>query len=208
MTSEPCHDCGTAEVRVHLGDVPLCDRCADIRIALYTRLAELPAPPAPMTVRDGEGRTRSFRFRLWRAPTGVEAELEETGVPVGEGYQRSVLGSHDCDVEALIARLRELALEEIDHRFLEPNPHREGWILIDDCAEGQLIWNDEQQIGTPYNVVIDGRTLSWEELGRTLEPYEGWRFRIEIADRIEDVRTHAAVIPFSTRDEEDSAPAE
>jgi hypothetical protein len=35
--------------------------------------------------------------------------------------------------------------------------------------------------------VIDGRTLSWEEFGRTLESFEGWRFRLLIDD-IDDVR--------------------
>jgi len=30
----------------------------------------------------------------------------------------------------------------------------------------------------PYDVVVDGRRLSWHEFGRLLEPFEGWEFRL------------------------------
>jgi hypothetical protein len=142
--------------------------------------------------------------RLWRAPTGIEVELEETGLPTGEGYHRSVLGSHEADVDQLVARLQAIAAEEIPRRQLKQNPHREGWLLVDDVVEGRLIWCDEgNEVGTPYGVVVDGRTLSWEELGRALEPYEEWRFRLELADRVEDLRPDAKVIelPSASRDE-------
>jgi hypothetical protein len=36
-------------------------------------------------------------------------------------------------------------------------------------------------------LVIDGRDVSWEELGRMLMTFEGWQFRIEIRDRSEEV---------------------
>ncbi|HEX6329854.1 MAG TPA: hypothetical protein VF129_01000 [Actinomycetota bacterium] len=34
-------------------------------------------------------------------------------------------------------------------------------------------WNES---GLPYDVVVDGRRLIWEEFGRVLEPFEGWPF--------------------------------
>jgi hypothetical protein len=36
-------------------------------------------------------------------------------------------------------------------------------------------------------LVIDGRDVSWEELGRMLMTFEGWQFRMEIRDRSEEV---------------------
>jgi len=33
-----------------------------------------------------------------------------------------------------------------------------------------------------YDVVVDGRRLSWEEFGRALEPFEGWDFTLRIHD--------------------------
>src|SRR5579862_7212597 len=121
----------------------VCDRCADMRISELTGFPLLPEPPPPITLRDGEGRSRTLAFRIWRAPTGVEAVVEGTGVPIGEGYERAVLGAHDADVDVLLARLRAIAAEEVGKRQLEPNPHREGWRLVDDVVEGRLVWSDE-----------------------------------------------------------------
>lgn len=42
--------------------------------------------------------------------------------------------------------------------------------------------------------MIDGRTMSWEELGMALEPYEGWGFRLVIEDRVQDARSDAEII--------------
>jgi hypothetical protein len=36
-------------------------------------------------------------------------------------------------------------------------------------------------------LVIDGRDVSWEELGRMLMTFEGWQFRMVIRDRSEEV---------------------
>jgi hypothetical protein len=36
-------------------------------------------------------------------------------------------------------------------------------------------------------LVIDGRDVSWEELGQMLMTFEGWQFRMEIHDRSEEV---------------------
>ena len=68
--------------------------------------------------------------------------------------------------------------------YLEPNPSRPGWLLRDREVAGRLVWAGA---GAPYAVVIDGRTLSWEEFGRTMESFEGWRFRLTIDD-IDDLR--------------------
>jgi len=56
---------------------------------------------------------------------------------------------------------------------------------------GRLVWNDD---GGPHNVVVDGRSMSWEELGMALEPYEGWSFRLVIEDRVHDARPDAEIV--------------
>jgi hypothetical protein len=38
-------------------------------------------------------------------------------------------------------------------------------------------------------VVVDGRPLSWDELGEALESSEGLRFRLIVEDRITDLRS-------------------
>lgn len=200
MATYGCQDCGNTEVRVHLSGIPLCDRCADKRIARLTGHPELPEPPPPLTLVDSAGQRHVLRHRIWRAPTGIEVELEEQGTPPGEGYHRAVLGDHDADVDQLVEHLRRLAEKDMARRFLEPNRHREGWLLKGDVAEGRLVWNedDPKGVGTPYCVVIDGRTLTWHELGQALEGSEGWRLRIQLVDRVDDLRSEADALMFNS----------
>ena len=190
----PCEDCGNSDANTWLSNVLVCDRCYDKRIAEYTGFPRLPAPPPPVLLHGPDGRDHRLRFKIWRAPTGIEVQLEEMEVPIGEGYRFAVLGDHDGDVGDLVARVQTLAESEIGRLYLERARHREGWALRDDEVAGQLVWDDEGDYGKPYRVIIDGRTLSWEELGRALESYEGWRFRLVIEDSIDDARTDADVI--------------
>ncbi len=194
-----CEGCGAAKPRVHIDGAVLCDRCADRLTARLTGLPELPEPPPPFTLTGPDGIDHVFRIRLQRAPTGVIVELEETGVPDGSGWQFSVLGAHDGSVDELIAQVRALAEREMAVRFLDVNPHRPGWILRGEEVAGRLVWDEETGAGGPYGVVVDGQTLSWEELGRALEPFEGWRFRLRIEARCLDARPDADVIPLVDR---------
>ena len=70
-----------------------------------------------------------------------------------------------------MAQVQAVAESEVDRRYLEPARHREGWALSNGEVVGRLVWNDQAGDGQPYRVIIDGRTLSWQELGRTLEAY-------------------------------------
>lgn len=56
------------------------------------------------------------------------------------------------------------------------------------------MWNDDGDSGRPFVVVVDGRTLTWEELGVALERYEGWRLRLVIGDSIDDARSDAVIV--------------
>jgi hypothetical protein len=59
---------------------------------------------------------------------------------------------------------------------------------------GRLVSDSEREAGAPYDVVVDGRTLSWDEFGQALESFEGWRFRLVIEDRCDDLRSDADVV--------------
>ncbi len=200
MATETCEDCGTPDPRTSLSGVLLCDRCTDRRIAAVTGHPELPDPPAPLQITDRNGQRHVLTFRIWRAPTGVEVELEEAGVPIGEGYHFAVLGSHDANIDELVTAVQIQAKADVSRQYLEPNPHRSGWIVRDQEVAGRLIYSENSGIGGPYNVVVDGRTLTWEEFGEALEPYEGWRFRMVIEDRCADLRPDADVVDFPDLD--------
>ncbi len=190
-----CEDCGEPDTSAFLGGVEVCDRCFDRRMSAHTGLPRLPDPPPPIVLTGPDGRRHRLRYRLWRAGVGIEVQLEETGVAVGEGYQFAVLGDNDAEVDMLVAAVRSMAETEIGRQYLERTTDRHRWTVGDDGeVAGRLVGNDDGDNGEPYNVVIDGRMMTWEELAMALESYEGWGFRLVIEDRVRDLRTDAEII--------------
>jgi hypothetical protein len=78
----------------------------------------------------------------------------------------------------MFARLRGMLRDAIAQQYLERATHRDGWIMRSMQVEGRLVWRDRPG----YDVVVDGRRLSWEEFGAVLEAFEGWTFRLSIRD--------------------------
>jgi len=171
----------------------LCDRCFDDRIAAATGLPRLPDAPAPVVLTGADGRRHVMRYRIWRAPTGIVVQVREDSVAHGEGFEFGVLGDHRAEVGPLVAAVHERAQAEIGRRYLEPGLGGVGWRLAGDEVAGRLEWNPQ---GGPHRVVVDGRPLSWQELGEALESFEGWRFRLVIEEPTADMRPDAEVIEF------------
>lgn len=176
-----CADCGARPVRMNLGAIPLCDRCFDDRIVASTGWPRLPEPPEPETIAGPDGRLHRIVYRLWRSPGGVAVEAEEEGEPF-DGFYAEVVGPHDADPAPLVERTRAAIRRRIGRQDLELGPGGPHWIIAGDDLRGRLVWNED---GEPYDVVVDGRRLGWEEFGRALEPFEGWEFRLSF--RHEDV---------------------
>jgi len=145
-------------------------------------MPRLPNPPSDEVFTGPDARAHRFRFRLWRAPTGVSVEAAEIDCPAGEGYQFKLLGQHDSDIDALLGSLRERIRAGISRVDLKPNLHREGWLLAGETVSGRFEWNDAGDNFKPYDVAVDGRRLSWEEFGNAFEGFEGWGFTLHIDD--------------------------
>ena len=200
VTGGASEECGASDARTSFDGASLCDQCADRRVARITGYPELPEPPPPATLPGPDGREHHFGIRVRRAPTGIEVELQETGVAgPDDGYHFAVLGPHDADVDALVEGVTRRATDGIEKQQLQPHPHRGGGLLRDDGVEGRLVWCGEREPGSPYDVAVDGRRLTRDEFGQALEPYEGWRFRFVLEDPCDDVRPDADVIAMSAR---------
>ncbi len=67
-----------------------------------------------------------------------------------------------------------------------------GWRVTDGHeVVGRFMWSDEGAARAPFDVVIDGRTLTWDRFGEALSAYEGWNFRLLIEDRVVEAETEA-----------------
>jgi hypothetical protein len=158
-------------------DGPLCDRCADKLIASRTGWPELEDPPPPDVFQGPDGAEHRMVYRVLRTPGGIEVLAEEDDWAVDDGCRVVLLGSHDADVGAMWKQLRRKVRATLSHQYLERSPHRDAWIMRGKEVEGRLVWRDDR-LG--YDVVVDGRRLTWEEFGDVLEPFEGWTFRLSI----------------------------
>jgi hypothetical protein len=118
-------------------------------------------------------------YRVLRTPGGIEVLAEEGDWAVDDRYRVVLLGAHDAAVGSLFEQLRRMVWKAISRQYLERAAHRDGWIMRSMEVEGRLVWRDD---GPGYDVVVDGRRLSWKEFGAVLEPFEGWMFRLSIRD--------------------------
>jgi hypothetical protein len=118
-------------------------------------------------------------YRVLRTPGGIEVFAEEDDWAVEDGYRVVLLGAHDADVGSLFEQLRRMVRRAIRRQYLKRATHRDGWIMRGKEVQGRLVWRDERPA---YDVVVDGRRLSWQEFGAVLEPFEGWTFRLSIRD--------------------------
>jgi hypothetical protein len=186
---EHCDDCPSTEVTsVFPGFGKFCADCAGKRALQPGGLPAPPAPPGPVSITGPDGRTHHLEYRVHRYASGTGVELVERG----GGYHFSTisrLGRHDQPIEAQVRHLRQVAEAGIGQLYLEPHDPDRRMLLAGNEVVGRLVWaGDADPVSRhPYFVVVDGREMSWEEFGTTLEPFEGWRFRLVIEDSIDEV---------------------
>jgi hypothetical protein len=76
----------------------------------------------------------------------------------------------------LVTRLTVKLLRQLSSTQLKRSPS--GWMVMGgDVVTGRFAWNERDG---PYDVVIDGTTMTWEEFGHAVEPFEGWEFELRI----------------------------
>lgn len=199
-STDACEACGASGPTTYLNGEALCDRCLDERVAARTGLPRLPDPPPAEVLTGPDGRTHSFRFRLWRSTTGVVAEAHETGLGAEEGFVVKLFRPHDVDVAELVGNLHERLAAAVSQVHLERGPPPGGWIASGDEISGRLVYNQTagQTAGIapapPYDVIVDGRRLTWADFGRALEPFEGQAFRLVIEPmELSHTDAHAAL---------------
>ena len=166
----------------------LCSRCFNAVIARNNGIDFQHPDFQPITLHDVDGHTHAFHFRTRYGGNhlAVEAfEIGEDGAPGGFEFQ--VLGDPEQDPLEIFRELfermrRTLARKSIEVGELGPQVRstEEGLVV-----RAHVEWDDEEQGRIPL-LVIDGKSYSWDEVGRMLSSYEGWQIKMEIYDRSEE----------------------
>ena len=160
-----------------------CNRCYNKMISEMYELDFEHPEFQPITLKDVDGFSHEFRFRTFIIPTGISIEALEVRNGELAGYEFQVIGDIEADPLELFGQLFERIRKALSMKHIDTGEY--GLQISDDgIVRGRIEWDDESDGKIP-RLVIDGKSVSWEEFGRMLMTYEGWNFKMEIFDRSE-----------------------
>lgn len=183
-----CEKCGEqvpAHDIIHYGTEgeyrKLCCRCVNADMAQRSSLADFEDhrfQPIKMTDCGGEVHEFHFRTRLLGDIVALDAFELRDGHP--GGYEFQLIGDPEEDLMALLGRLIEKIRRSLSIRHLKEDD-RFGLQIADRTVRGQIECDLDEVDRLPL-VVVDGREITWDEFGRMLMTFEGWKFKLEIFD--------------------------
>lgn len=168
-----------------------CYRCFNEEAADRLGVAFDHSPLQSVELTDADGATRVFEIQSMLVPAGHEMIAHEVPRRKSGGYRFAVLGDVEVDALILFQRIYEKMRRELSVRHVEPTEH--GWQLTDrDELVGRIEWDGDAGGATPV-LVVDGKALSWDEVGRMPMTFEGFSLLARVEDGIEVVGGPLAV---------------
>lgn len=139
----------------------------------------------PVGLPDCTGELHEFHFRTNLFGTGVAIDAFEIRDGHPAGYQFQIIGDPEEDLLVLLGRLiqkmrRALATKHLtEGQFgLQIADHR----VVQGKIEADIVQDDRVPL-----LIIDGKEITWNEFGRMLMSFEGWQFKMEVADKSEEL---------------------
>lgn len=195
MQSIPCEGCGQATPSydivnyssVDQGYKQLCSQCFNTEVARLCRLDDFEHVKfEPIRLTDCTGESHEFHFRTHLFGTGVALDALELRNGQPEGYEFQVIGDPGDDLLALLGRLIEKMRRGLAVKHL-CDEGRFGLQIADhQIVRGRIDCDPGNYDRMPL-LIIDGREVTWEEMGRMLMTFEGWQFKLEIRDKSQEV---------------------
>jgi hypothetical protein len=177
---EECHQLRPAIgfVGLGVGYKNLCSYCYNRSYMQRLGLPELETVDfEPITRYDARGLPHRFYFVVHMS-TGLQIDAFEWVNGEPGGYRCTVLEHPGTPVRAAYDKLVRKIERGLMEQYLvpadSPEAGAEGLYVAGDAVNGRI----EERDGEPC-VVVDGRELTWEELGRSLRPHTGLTFRLE-----------------------------
>ncbi len=164
----------------------LCSQCFNQEVAEAARLTRFESAKfESVGLVDSVGEVHEFHFRTHLFGTGVALKAFELRDGHQAGYQFQIIGDPKEDLLILFGRLIEKMRRALSMKHLTKGEH-ELRIAEQGVVRGRIEWDDASDGRVPI-LVIDGREIGWDEFGRMLMSFEGWQFKLNIADKSEEV---------------------
>ena len=187
-----CDNCGAAAagyegVNLSKGEERrfLCNRCFNEIMAKRAGLDFQHLSFDHITLKDWDNKRHTFHFQTRLLGDHVIIEALEIQDDEPKGYSFSICGDPEDDLFALFAQLVERLRRELERRHIEPGDLTRYQITDGNTLRGYITWDDDTDGRLPC-LVVDGKELSWDEVGRMLMTYEGFHFKLEIFERSEE----------------------
>jgi len=164
----------------------LCSSCFNTEVAKLGDLTSFEHTQfEPVVMADISGDFHEFHFRTRLMGTHVALEAFELFDEHPSGYRFQAIGDPEDDLLALLGKLIEKMRRALSIKHIEDS---ELGLQIADrqIVRGLVEWDDASDGRVPL-LLIDGRKVTWEELGRMLMSFEGWQFKLEIRDISEEL---------------------
>jgi hypothetical protein len=183
-----------------------CCRCFNEELAERLGVDFDNTPIAPIVVTDVDGVRHRFEIRSMLVPTGHAMSAREVSKPDARGgYRFEILGDFETDARDLFKRLRERIRQGLSVRHVEKSEH--GWQLTQaHRLSGVIEWDTETEGALPL-LIVDGRTFTWDQIGRMLMTFEGFTLNAIVEDTIEVVGGPLADGRLESRASHEPAPA-
>ncbi|AMK26503.1 hypothetical protein VVT58_22125 (plasmid) [Sphingobium sp. SJ10-10] len=189
IACDQCHSGVPAFEVTHFGSIEtgyrdLCSRCYNEEVARLSGIRFTHVDFQPMELPDANGDKHRFHFILRLLGTMLTLEALEVRADEQEGYEFQVHGVADADPFALMTRLLERMRHDLAVVHLVEGEL--GLAISGTTVRGRLTCDLESSDYMPL-LIIDGREVNWEQFGRMLMSFEGWRIHLEIQDPSEEV---------------------
>ena len=189
-----CHSCARITPSydtVNYGSIEggyrhLCSQCFNKEVAEVDGLIGFEnAKFEPVGLVDSTGEFHEFHFRTYLFGTGVALDAFELRDGQPSGYSFQIIGDPEGDLLVLLGRLIEKMRRALSTKHLTHGEH--GLQISDEqIVRGRFGW-DETRSGRVPLLIIDGQEIDWEKFGRMLMTFEGWQFKLTIADKSEEL---------------------
>ncbi len=164
----------------------LCSQCFNTEVAKMDGLEGFEhAKFEPVGLADCAGEFHEFHFRTYLFGAGVALNAFELRDGRPAGYHFQIIGDPKDDLLVLLGRLIEKMRRALSTKHLTDGEH--GLQIADHrIVRGRIEWVDAHDGRVPL-LVIDGRGIDWDELGRMLMSFEGWQFKLNIVDKSDEL---------------------
>ena len=167
-----------------------CLKCYNKRMAEYSDSDFEHVEFEPIILKDTEGVDHEFHFTVRHLGDQVGIESFEIKEGHREGYEFSLIGDIEDEIFKLFGKLFERMRRGLNRKHIERDDFTNSWQISKDNVVRAKISSDlesDEDYGHPPLIVIDGKEIKWDELGRMLMTYEGFNFKLEIFYRSDEL---------------------